>query len=402
VTSTSTPALPHPPPARRILVIRLGALGDVVRTLPAVRALRAHYPDAHLAWLVESKSAGALERNSDLDELLIFPREEITASVCSARFPSMLRRLARVAATLRNEHFDLVLDFHSILKSGVLSRLTGAPLRIAYAKPHARESAQRFATHRVALAPAKMSRFERNLGLVRGIGIEAWAASPASFAHRGESVKRMREFVASLLGESTRAVVIHPGTSDSTPYKRYDAVAYGAVARALRDAHGVRTLVTSGSSGPVDAVTNESELAQRVVDASDGAAILAPGTPTVTDLAALFSACDLFIGSDSGPLHLASQSGLPVVQLLGPTDPIENQPWSGTPSRSVRVPVVCSPCRRGCESASCMRAIPPSRVATAAGELLKQLEDSGFNDRAAEPKPARASAQPTVRYFDDD
>jgi ADP-heptose:LPS heptosyltransferase len=112
-------------------------------------------------------------------------------------------------------------------------------------------------------------------------------------------------------------------------------------------------------------------LALAVVDASGGCARPAPRTDSLGDLAALFEACDLFLGSDSGPLHLASLVGTPVVQLLGPTDPVENRPWPGTPSRSLRVPVGCSPCRRGCAAASCMQVIPVEAVIEASRSLLQ-------------------------------
>ena len=84
----------------------------------------------------------------------------------------------------------------------------------------------------------------------------------------------------------------------------------------------------------------------------------------------MFAASRLFIGSDSGPLHVASLVGTPVVQLLGPTDPVENAPWGETPSRQVRVPVPCSPCRSGCAAVTCMRSIRPDAVLAAARELL--------------------------------
>ena len=114
----------------------------------------------------------------------------------------------------------------------------------------------------------------------------------------------------------------------------------------------------------------ERETARAVVEASDGAAVLAPPTPELADLAALVSQSRLFLGSDSGPLHVASLTGTPVVQLLGPTDPVENRPWGGSPYRSLRVPIGCSPCRSGCRAAACMNVLPSEVVVEAARALL--------------------------------
>jgi ADP-heptose:LPS heptosyltransferase len=121
------------------------------------------------------------------------------------------------------------------------------------------------------------------------------------------------------------------------------------------------------SAGPARA---DRSLAEAVVAASQGAARLAPPTPTLGDLAVLFAASRLYIGSDSGPMHVASLVGTPVLQLLGPTDPVENAPWSETPSRQLRIQVPCSPCRSGCAAATCMRGIPVETVLAAARELL--------------------------------
>jgi ADP-heptose:LPS heptosyltransferase len=88
------------------------------------------------------------------------------------------------------------------------------------------------------------------------------------------------------------------------------------------------------------------------------------------DLAALFARSRLYVGADSGPMHVASAVGTPVIQLLGPTDPVENAPFAGTPSRTLRVDVGCNPCRRGCAAATCMRLIPAAAVLEAARVLL--------------------------------
>jgi ADP-heptose:LPS heptosyltransferase len=126
----------------------------------------------------------------------------------------------------------------------------------------------------------------------------------------------------------------------------------------------VRSIV---SAGPAQA---DRTLASAVVAAAQGAATLAPRTPTLADLAHLFAASRLFIGSDSGPMHVASLVGTPVVQLIGPTDPVVNAPYAETPSRQLRAALPCSPCRSGCSAATCMRSIAPEAVLAAARELL--------------------------------
>jgi len=340
-------------------VIRLGAVGDVVRTLPAVSALRAAYPGARISWLVEPASASVLSGQPWIDEILVYPRAEVSDALFGVRWLEAGRRLARFVAALRADAFDLVVDFHSILKSGVFSRLSGAPLRVAYAPPYGREAGWRFANHRAQVEPRRASRFERNRALVQFLGVDA---APDARPLRVADAARQR--MARLLEPASAPVVIHPGTSDDTPHKRWTVSGYTRVARDLAEETGTPVLVTVGPA------RDDRAFAEALVEEAGGAARRAPDTPTLGDLAALFARARLYIGSDSGPMHVASLVGTPVLQLLGPTHPLENAPWQATPSRSVRVPVACSPCRRGCAAATCMRVIPPDRVVQEARALL--------------------------------
>jgi ADP-heptose:LPS heptosyltransferase len=345
--STCTNPRAAPPPAERILVIRLGAVGDVVRTLPAASALRAAYPEAKLAWLVEPASASVLAGQPWLDEVIVFPRTALGGALRAGRAGELWREAAGFLRRLRAERFDLVVDFHAILKSGVLARLSGAKRRVSYARPFAREGAAWFDAQ---LPPRPL-------------------AVPESALAR----------VASALGSGPAPVVIHPGTSDATPYKRWTAAGYGAVARALA-ADGVPCLVTSGPAA------SDREVAEAVLREAAGAARPAPPTPTLLDLAALFAHARLYLGADSGPMHVAALVGTPVVQLVGPTDPVENAPYPGTPSRTLRVQIACNPCKRGCAAATCMRAIPMRAVLAAVRELL--AGGAGRLVDCAGPRPA--------------
>jgi ADP-heptose:LPS heptosyltransferase len=346
--------------------VRLGAVGDVVRTLPAASALRRAWPGAHLAWCVEPPGASLLRAQPWLDEVLVFPRPELRDALGRLRLGRAAAILRRFLRELRARRFDLVVDFHSIAKSGLLAWASGAPRRAAYARPYGRELAWLFASETARLDPPRASRFERNAALVRFLGVE-----PRPLAKPLVVDDALRARVARALGAGAAPVVMHPGTSDRTPHKRWPPAAYAALARTLAGETGGPCLVTSGPA------QGDRDAAEAVVAASHGAARLAPPTESLAELAALFERCRLYVGGDSGPLHVASLVGTPVVQILGPTDPVENAPWPGAPSRTVRVPVACSPCRRGCAAATCMRVVPPRTVAAAARALLAS-EGSGW------------------------
>jgi ADP-heptose:LPS heptosyltransferase len=336
--------LPAPPPAERILVIRLGALGDVVRTLPAVSSLRAGYAGAHLCWLVEPRAAGAVARQPWVDEVLIFPREALADAWRRRDWGGLARALRDFARTLRRRRFELVLDFHALARSALLARLSGAPRRVSYAPPFGRELSWLLATDRARPTPLRTSRFARNQSLVRHLGI---SGEPAAEPFCVEPQARARMEAA--LGADPAPVALHPGSSPAAAGKRYPVAGLARIARALHEECGVGCIVTWGPA------PGERAAAEALVEASGGVARLAPETPEVADLAALLAACRLFIGADTGPLHLASLVHTPVVQILGPTDPVENAPWAATPSRSIG----------GRDGAP-----PPESVVAAARELL--------------------------------
>lgn len=306
-------------------MVRLGAVGDVVRTLPAVSSLRAGFAGAHLAWLVEPRSAGVLEGQPWIDEVLVFERPQLVAALRRGALTTAARELAAFARELRRRRFDLVVDFHSILRSALMVRLSGAPARVGYARPFGRELSWLQATHRARLGPRRMSRFERNQALVRYLGVEA-PPSSTPFRVDPERLARME----AVLAPGPRPALIHPGSSESAAHKRWSPAAYGRVARALADTRGIRSLVSWGPAA------GEREVARAVVAASEGAAALAPETPRIADLAALLAAARLYLGGDTGPMHVASLVGTPVLQILGPTHPIENAPWAETPSRTIQ------------------------------------------------------------------
>jgi 3-deoxy-D-manno-octulosonic-acid transferase/heptosyltransferase-1 len=346
--------LPEPPSAARILVVRLGAIGDVVRTRVAFAGLRDLYPEATIDWLVEDRAADALDGIVGLDGIVSVPRRRLSA-LQGARSLGLLASLAR---ELRARRYDLAVDFHGILKSGLLVRASGTPNRVGYDRGFAREGSHHFYNHRVRIRPTHLSRFERNAALVSYLG--------GSIPDQPPPLRLAPDAERDLEATSipVEPVVMHPGTSEATRYKRWLAERFGQVAQRLHEEHGWPTVVTWGPVG------GERECAQEVVSAARGAATLGPPTRSVAHLLALLARARLFIGCDSGPMHLAALACRPLVVLYGATDPVENAPFSGVPSRVLRHDVGCNPCREGCPVRVCMDAIGVEEVVAAATEVV--------------------------------
>ncbi len=373
------------PVADRVLILRLGAMGDVIRTLPAVAAIRSLYPGAHLSWLVEPASAGVVEVSGLVDETLVFPRRALFEAFREGDALSFGRRLGGFLETLRQRRFEISLDFHGILKSGLLSFLSGAPMRVGFARPVGREGAPLLANRLVYGVDPEGSRFARNAALVRALDPrveipERPLLKPSSLA-QARLAARLRATGRESAGGFA---LIHPGSSAGAQHKRYAPEAWAAVARRLA-ARGVEVWIAAGPN------RHERNLAESISRRAEGALVLAPETRSFDDLLALQARAGVFIAADSGPLHAASLSGVPVVQLLGPTHPVQNEPWSGTPSRRLHVPLACSPCRRGCADPACMRSIPAEAVADRACELLASVADAERTGRARRERIPGAS-----------
>lgn len=308
-----------------LLVVRLGALGDVVRTLPAVRLVRRGLPGARLVWVVEERSSPAIDGHRDLDGVVVVPRREWERLGRSpAGWPGLGRSLVRLGRALRRLEADLVLDFHGNLRSGLVGRMTGAPVRIGYAGRQQREGNRLLTTHRVDGGPPRTPRTERNLGLVRALGLPdaPLPAADTPLVARGRA-EAARVLAGTGLAERAWAI-LSPGASARQAYKRPPPALLAAAAAELACA-GVASLVVWGPG--------EREDARRVVEASEGVALEAPPT-SLAELAGLAERARLFVGGDSGPLHLACAAGCPVVGLYGPTDPEVNRPW-GVPCRAL-------------------------------------------------------------------
>jgi heptosyltransferase I len=347
------------PRASRILIVRLSALGDVVHALPMLDAVRRAQPDAHIGWLVEEKAASLLSGHPQIDRLWVAPRAQLVKLLRRGNVWAALRLLVGFARELRAAHYDLVIDAHSNARSSFLAFCSGAPRRIGFAHGHAKEGAGWLYTDRVVPARPRQLKVQRALDLLRPLGIESRGAR--AVLGIPDATREWARAQAAQLG-GRPVVAIHPGVSDAGAIKQWDPERFGRTAIRLASERSARCLVTWGPG--------ERDLAMRVVAASEGAAVLGPQTGSILELAALYQACDLVIGVDTGPLHLAAALGIPVVGLYGPKDPAIYAPWdarTGEAAAVVRRPVYCSPCnRRTCSNVICMPAIQVGDVVAAA------------------------------------
>jgi len=297
-----------------VLLIRLGAVGDVLRTLPALHLVRKSYPGSRLAWIVEELSLPLLAGHPEIDEVIPFPRGELLAE--RGRPGRQARRLALLRRELRARRFDVALDFQGSFKSGLIAFLSAAPRRVGFSPGHCREMSFLFTNEWVRPRSRWLNRVEKNLVLGEAIGATGDEVTMILPEGAGEGVQA-EAIIRQLAPAGGPVVVLSPGTSRLQAHKRWPADHYARVATLLRTSLGAAPLVVWGPG--------EEDLARLVVSRSGDAARLAPHIG-LRLLAALLRRADLFIGADTGPMHLAWGVGCPVVALFGPTDPRLNAP----------------------------------------------------------------------------
>jgi heptosyltransferase-1 len=344
-----------------VLAFRMGALGDILRTLPPVRLVRFALPEAKIHWVADDRWVEVLRDHPDLDRCFAVPRREWSRLARSPLlWPALVVSVARFARELRAATPDLVLDFHGNLRSGFLGRLSGAPVRLGYSGPQQKEGNRFFTTHRVPAGPQRMPRMERNLALVRTLGIPAEPLPGGGLPFSVPCLKAGRDLVAGRIGRGRPYAVIVPGASAKQAYKKPPAGLLAAAAGALRS-RGIVPLVVHGPAEEADAI--------HAVRASAGAAALAPPTD-LRMLAAVVRRARLLVAGDTGPLHLACAVGCPVVAIYGPTDPQVNAPW-GVPHAAVFPPGrAYTGVKRADREAGGFEGVTPEAVADAVRDVL--------------------------------
>jgi heptosyltransferase I len=289
-------------------MVRLGALGDVVHAIPVAAALRRAFPAARIDWLVSAKHAEILDLVTVLDHrIAVNDRDGSTGG----------QSLLQAVGALRKTHYDVVIDLQGLIKSAVLSRLSGAPRIVGFTSSYAREGlARMFYTDtydpgRGGLYDPRETRHvvRINLGLLSALGLDA-AEPEFPIADVDSPVAR-----SAVEQTGGRFALLNPGAA--WPNKRWPPARFADLAIALRKQHDLASVVLWGPG--------EEALAKAVVEAAPGAAWLSPKT-TIADLVALARQARVMVSGDTGPTHIAAAVGTPLVGIFGPTRPVRNGP----------------------------------------------------------------------------
>ena len=375
MTAFSPPA--HASRFESLLVVRLSAMGDIIHTLPAVAALREAFPHATLGWLVE-------ERWTELLCTLRYPRSgrrspqrplvDRVHSVNTAEWRRTLfsfntwQQMAAGLSELRGVRYDAAIDFQGAVRSALLARWSGAPVVYGSAQPR-ENAASMFYTRQILGSGSHV--VEQALALTQAVVQHPAPESQLEFPVDPDAERK----VAALTADVRDFVLLNPGAGWGA--KQWPAERYGVVAQELAQ-DGIQSLANYGPG--------EEGLAAAVEAASHGTArrIFC----SISELIALTRRARLFIGGDTGPMHLAAALKIPVVAIFGPTNPARNGPFA-TPSIVLRSAASTTSHARLREPELGLLEITPSEVAAAARQLLWG-EGRPFGKLRAGPRPSNS------------
>lgn len=349
------------PELRNILVIRLSSLGDVVMTIPAVNAIHDRFPDAHLSWLVEGSVGEFLATQDFISEVIVFQRTAFSNALRKGNLPEAIRIFASSLSKLRQREYDAIIDFHGIAKSTLFSMFVRAKEKVGFGKMFAKEQSHLFYDVNVNGTDKHMHKVERNLLMAHYLGCTDPPCLPA--LRVSEAAQLYIDNFLSSVNEKAPFLAINPFSSKGTDFKRWPLERYGELILRIFRECGRKSVILWGPG--------EEKEAHRLKEISGESAFLACPTD-ISQLYALLKRSSLYIGGDTGVMHLAAAAGIKVLSLFGPTDHRINAPY-GNKNIIIKEDVTCSPCKKkNCNDRICMSHITVEKVFGAVDTALER------------------------------
>ncbi|MGD8388861.1 MAG: lipopolysaccharide heptosyltransferase II [Desulfobacteraceae bacterium] len=323
---------------KRVLIIKPSALGDVIQATCMLPVIKEHDPDIHISWLVFEHNKEVVVDHPLLDEVITLDR-----------YGGVLKAWSRTRRQMRQMDFDTVIDIQCLLRSALLSFVSGCTRRIGFA--NGRELSTLFYTETCDIPTRSMHAVDGYLALCETLGMKR----PEDVRFPLPIKERHRQRVESLFpeeGEGECTVVVCP--TAGWPSKCWPEASFAALADMLVEERRARILLV-GAPGEKEAVGRVAGLMQRpCLDLS--------GKLSLMEVAALLERSDLFVGNDSGLMHMASATRTPCVAVFGPTDPGRTGPYNPL-SQTIQADLECVPCfRKHCREMTCMKEISPETV----------------------------------------
>jgi lipopolysaccharide heptosyltransferase I len=348
----------------RILIVKLGSIGDIVHGLPALAAIRSGLPSAHITWAVETRSAEILRGNPMIDRLIELDTKGLGGQ---GSVNEILKGLKAQVGELRQGKYDVAVDMQGLIKSAVVSKLSGAKRRFGFSGKALREPASRILLTDAVRIPPKTHIVRKNLLLTKAaIGVDIPSTLEFPIAINDQDAAEAARVIARV---GSRFAIVNP--AGGWPTKLWAAANYGRLADLLWDRLGLPSVVVTGPG--------ESHLSAAAFAASKRGKVF-PAELSLKGFFALAQNAAVYVGGDTGPTHLAIAAGAPVVGIFGPTEWWRNGSTNPNDICVERTDLGCRiDChRRSCSNWICMD-IPVERVFDAVSARLHAVELTAVN-----------------------
>ncbi|MBC8392893.1 MAG: lipopolysaccharide heptosyltransferase II [Deltaproteobacteria bacterium] len=337
----------------KILIVKTSAIGDVSHTLPALNAIRSHYPDAHITWLVEEDAADIVIGHKALDRVLVSKRKRWIRELRGPSKLSAIKAMYEFIRQIRDTQYDMVIDFQNLLKSGVLIALTRAKRKVGFGRgmEHS-EYSYLFLNEHIPAVDMNHHAVSRELMLLEALGVgckDIRFDVPILNSDRKEI-----EDLLAVSGTDKKKPLIAINPISKWETKLWGNQNFADLADHLIEKYNAGVIFTGSRS--------DLTLVQDIISRMKCNAVNLTGRTTLKMLTALYEKIDTLISTDTGPMHLAAAVGTPVVALFGPTAPWRTGPF-GSGHQIIRADLVCSPCfKRQCDTTDCMKQISVQQV----------------------------------------
>jgi lipopolysaccharide heptosyltransferase I len=329
----------------KILIVKLGSIGDVVHSLPLLNSLRRHLPNARLYWVVEPPAAALLINHKALDKLFIFSRDKSSLFLSFKSFMSVIKNI-------RAEKINVTIELQGNIKGAIISKLSGANMRIGFTKDSSRVESLSTLFNNVKISDLdKAHIIDKNLNLLKPFEIPADKVEFNIPIDKKENIY-VEEFLAENLAKNNKKIIIHPGVSWET--KKWPLKYYIELIAGLKKKFSDISIVLTHNK-------DEESLIEKIVSVLKKDIIVFPPSP-LSIIIALLNKAEIFISSDTGLLHISAALDKKVIGLYGPTGTARNGPW-GDKSIGIQAETECAGCwERKCPDIKCMRSITVEKV----------------------------------------
>ena len=347
----------------KILIIKPSAFGDILHALALLDRIKTVYPNVSVSWVVNLAYADMLSENKLIDELFVFDREKWGRK---RNILKTFKESKKFVFSIREKQFDIVIDLQGLLRSGIITLLSGAPIKIGLSD--SREGSRYCYNRIVKVHDEKMHAVDRYLKVFdcfyKSDDKNLKIAFPLYWSDKKDKFTD-KFFRDNNILSSDTLIVLNPNSRWQS--KCWDSDSFAKTADMIVENLGAKVIFIGSPS--------ESDIVQKIIDKTKYNHFNLAGKTGLLELASLLKRVDCLITNDSGPMHLSVAVGTPVIALFGPTDPVKTGPY-GKGNKVIQKDIECSVCfKRFCESKKCMALITVDEVLETLKNVLNEKDN---------------------------